>query len=86
MMANLTVHEAMPGHMVQLAHARRYRGATKVRQVLASGSFIEGWGVHAEEIMAPARVRRRAGPPAAAEDQLRRRSTRCSTPASTPAG
>ena len=52
MMANLTVHEAMPGHMVQLAHARRYRGATRVRQVLASGSFIEGWGVHAEEIMA----------------------------------
>ena len=52
MMANLTVHEAMPGHMVQLAHARRYRGATKVRQVLASGSFVEGWGVHAEEIMA----------------------------------
>ena len=52
MMANLTVHEAMPGHMVQLAHARRYRGATKVRQVFASGSFIEGWGVHAEEIMA----------------------------------
>jgi uncharacterized protein (DUF885 family) len=52
MMANLTVHEAMPGHMVQLAHARRYRGATKVRQVFASGSFVEGWGVHAEEIMA----------------------------------
>jgi uncharacterized protein (DUF885 family) len=52
MMANLTVHEAMPGHMVQLAHARRYRGATRVRQVLASGSFIEGWGKHAEEIMA----------------------------------
>ena len=52
MMANLTVHEAMPGHMVQLAHARRYRGATRVRQVLASGSFIEGWGVHSEEIMA----------------------------------
>ena len=52
MMANLTVHEAMPGHMVQLAHARRYRGATRVRQVLFSGSFIEGWGVHAEEIMA----------------------------------
>ena len=52
MMANLTVHEAMPGHMVQLAHARRHRGATRVRQVLASGSFIEGWGVHSEEIMA----------------------------------
>jgi uncharacterized protein (DUF885 family) len=52
MMANLTVHEAMPGHMVQLAHARRYRGATRVRQVLASDSFIEGWGVHSEDIMA----------------------------------
>jgi uncharacterized protein (DUF885 family) len=52
MMANLTVHEAMPGHMVQLAHARRYRGATRVRQVLFSGPFIEGWGVHSEDIMA----------------------------------
>jgi uncharacterized protein (DUF885 family) len=52
MVANLTVHEAMPGHMVQLSEARRYRGTTRVRQVLFSGSFIEGWGVHAEEIMA----------------------------------
>ena len=42
----------MPGHVLQLAHARAYRGATRVRQVLASGSFIEGWAVHAEEIMA----------------------------------
>ena len=52
MVTNLTVHEAMPGHVLQLALARRYRGATRVRQVLASGSFIEGWAVHAEEIMA----------------------------------
>ncbi|HEY6744699.1 MAG TPA: DUF885 domain-containing protein [Mycobacteriales bacterium] len=48
---NLTVHEAMPGHVAQLALARRYQGTTPVRQVLASGSFIEGWAVHAEEIM-----------------------------------
>ena len=27
MIRNLTVHEAMPGHFLQLAHARRYRGA-----------------------------------------------------------
>jgi uncharacterized protein (DUF885 family) len=52
MVTDLTVHEAMPGHVLQLALARRYRGATRVRQVLASGSFIEGWAVHAEEIMA----------------------------------
>jgi uncharacterized protein (DUF885 family) len=52
MVRNLTVHEAMPGHVLQLALARRYRGNTPVRQVLASGSFIEGWAVHAEEIMA----------------------------------
>ena len=52
MVRNLTVHEAMPGHVLQLALARRYRGATPIRQVLASGSFIEGWAVHAEEIMA----------------------------------
>ncbi|HTW08329.1 MAG TPA: DUF885 domain-containing protein [Acidimicrobiales bacterium] len=52
MVVNLTVHEAMPGHMVQLAHARRFRGSTVARQVLASGSFVEGWAVHAERIMA----------------------------------
>jgi uncharacterized protein (DUF885 family) len=52
MMTNLTVHEAMPGHVLQIGLARRYRGATLVRRVLASGSFVEGWAVHAEEIMA----------------------------------
>ena len=49
---NLTVHEAMPGHVLQLAHQARFRGSTPVRQVFASGSFIEGWAVHAEELMA----------------------------------
>ena len=67
-LVDLTVHEAMPGHVLQLAHARAYRGATRVRQVLASGSFIEGWAVHAEEIMAAAGRRRAGHPGAAAED------------------
>ncbi len=49
MVTNLTVHEAMPGHVLQLAHARRH--PSRVRQVLASGSFIEGWAVHAERLM-----------------------------------
>jgi uncharacterized protein (DUF885 family) len=52
MLRNLTVHEAMPGHMLQLAHAARHRGATRVRRALASGAFVEGWAVYAEELMA----------------------------------
>ncbi|MFI5843418.1 DUF885 domain-containing protein [Catenuloplanes sp. NPDC051500] len=52
MVRNLTVHEAMPGHFVQLAHARRYRGNTRVRSLGWSDPFVEGWAVHAEESMA----------------------------------
>ena len=51
MLHNLTVHEAMPGHVEQLSHARRYRGETLIRAVFGSGSFIEGWAVYAEELM-----------------------------------
>ncbi|WP_435121671.1 DUF885 domain-containing protein [Micromonospora tulbaghiae] len=52
MIRNLTVHEAMPGHFLQLAHARRYEGPTRVRALTESGVFIEGWAVYAEELMA----------------------------------
>lgn len=51
MMKNLTVHEAMPGHYLQLAHARRNRGRTRTRQISHSGTFVEGWAVYAEELM-----------------------------------
>ncbi|WP_213452837.1 DUF885 domain-containing protein [Rhizomonospora bruguierae] len=54
MVRNLTVHEAMPGHFLQLAHARRFRGSTRVRQLGWSGPFVEGWAVYAEEMMADA--------------------------------
>ncbi len=47
---NLTIHEAMPGHFLQLAHANRYPG--KLRAVLSSGPFIEGWAVYTEQMMA----------------------------------
>ena len=50
MITNLTVHEAMPGHVLQLAHARRH--PSRVRAVLGSGTFVEGWAVHAERLMA----------------------------------
>jgi uncharacterized protein (DUF885 family) len=52
MLHELTVHEAMPGHALQLMHARRHRAATKVRAVWSSGSFVEGWAVYAEELVA----------------------------------
>ncbi len=54
MLRNLTVHEAMPGHVLQLAHAARYRGSTRVRAAAASGPFIEGWAVYAESQLARA--------------------------------
>jgi uncharacterized protein (DUF885 family) len=52
MVHNLMVHEAMPGHYLQLQHSRRFSGATRLRAALRSGSFVEGWAVYAEELMA----------------------------------
>lgn len=52
MIHDLTVHEAMPGHFLQLAHARRFSGSTRVRALGHSGPFVEGWAVYAEELMA----------------------------------
>jgi len=49
---DLTIHEAMPGHYVQLMHANRYD--SPLRAVLASGTFIEGWAVYAEAMMVEA--------------------------------
>lgn len=48
----VTIHEAVPGHAVQLAHARRYTGHTAIRAALWSGAFVEGWACYAEELMA----------------------------------
>ncbi len=46
----VTVHEAMPGHYLQLAHANAYPSV--LRSVLSSGSFVEGWACYAEDVMA----------------------------------
>jgi uncharacterized protein (DUF885 family) len=45
----LTIHEAMPGHYLQLAHSSRYPG--KLRRLLESGVFIEGWAIYTEWMM-----------------------------------
>ena len=47
---DISTHEAMPGHYVQLAHANAFPSV--LRAVLASGSFVEGWAVYAESMMA----------------------------------
>jgi uncharacterized protein (DUF885 family) len=48
---DLSVHEAMPGHVLQLAHAQGLASPTRVRRFGRSGVFIEGWAVYAEELM-----------------------------------
>ncbi len=48
----VTVHEAMPGHYLQLAHANAYPSV--LRAVLGSGSFVEGWACYAQDVMADA--------------------------------
>ncbi len=48
----LTLHEGVPGHLLQLAHANQYK--SKLRAVLSSGPMIEGWACYAEDVMADA--------------------------------
>ena len=46
---DLTIHEGVPGHYLQLALSNRY--PSTLRAVLWSGPFVEGWGVYAEQMM-----------------------------------
>ena len=46
---DLTIHEAVPGHYLQLALSNRYPSI--LRSVLWSGPFVEGWAVYAEQVM-----------------------------------
>ena len=51
MLRDLTVHEAMPGHYLQLSHSNKFRAPTLTRHVFYSGPFVEGWAVYAEQLM-----------------------------------
>ena len=69
---NLMVHEAMPGHYLQLQHSRRFTGSdTAIRAVLRSGAFTEGWAVYAERIMAEQRYPGEGDPRAVRMQQLK---------------
>ncbi|MCP4300575.1 MAG: DUF885 domain-containing protein, partial [Gammaproteobacteria bacterium] len=48
-MQDLTLHEGVPGHYLQLALSNRY--PSTLRSILWSGPFVEGWGVYAEQMM-----------------------------------
>jgi uncharacterized protein (DUF885 family) len=50
MLTELSVHEAMPGHYLQLMHNNKFK--SKVRAVFANGPFVEGWAVYSEWVMA----------------------------------
>lgn len=49
MLQILTIHEAYPGHYVQLEYANRY--PSLIRRVMGSGVFCEGWAVYTEQMM-----------------------------------
>ncbi len=46
---DLTIHEGVPGHYLQIALSNRY--PSTLRSVLWSGPFVEGWAVYAERMM-----------------------------------
>ena len=45
----LTIHEAVPGHFLQLAYANR--SDSLVRAIFWSGVFAEGWAVYVTQVM-----------------------------------
>jgi len=49
MLQILTIHEAYPGHYVQLDYSNRVK--SPVRKILSSGVFAEGWAVYTEQMM-----------------------------------
>jgi len=46
---DLTIHEGVPGHYLQIALSNRYPSA--LRSTLWSGPMVEGWAVYAERMM-----------------------------------
>jgi hypothetical protein len=72
MVHDLMVHEAMPGHYVQLQHSRRFSGSrTAIRAALRSGAFVEGWATYAERIMTERGYRGDGDPRAVRMQQLK---------------
>jgi uncharacterized protein (DUF885 family) len=50
---HLTIHEAMPGHYVQLEYANDVQPKSRrlLRNVFGNGPYVEGWAVYAQQLM-----------------------------------
>jgi uncharacterized protein (DUF885 family) len=46
----LTDHEGVPGHLLQLTHGNQYK--SRLRAFLQSGPMIEGWACYGQDVMA----------------------------------
>lgn len=49
-MEPLTLHEAMPGHHLQIALAQELEGVPPLRKEMDFTAYIEGWGLYAEKL------------------------------------
>ena len=49
----LTIHEAMPGHYVQLEISNNVEPKSRrvLRNIYGSGAYVEGWAVYAQQLM-----------------------------------
>jgi uncharacterized protein (DUF885 family) len=45
----LNIHEAIPGHYVQLIHANK--SPSLIQTLMSNGAFVEGWALYAERMM-----------------------------------
>jgi len=50
---HLTIHEAMPGHYVQLEYANDVQPKSRrlLRNIFGNGPYIEGWAVYTQQLM-----------------------------------
>jgi uncharacterized protein (DUF885 family) len=52
-MQELTIHEAMPGHYVQLEYANNVEPKTRrlLRNIYGNGPYVEGWATYVQQVM-----------------------------------